>query len=183
MSDELIISQCSPTLAGIKTGSLFSCRIESKEDVIRQIRYLNKLLGRKGIRIIPLRFRKNSALIYVYRPSKLKKDISDGEVMQILKKYGYTSEAPEKCICHLINRIRDLDDFPHEIGLFLGYPLEDVCGFIEHNAKDEKLVGYWKVYGDEHEAQKLFDMYRKCTEDYLKRIRAGNSIEKLTVAV
>lgn len=47
-------------------------------------------------------------------------------------------------------------DFPHEIGLFLGYPLEDVQGFIENRAEGYKCVGCWKVYGDEEYAKQEF---------------------------
>lgn len=42
-------------------------------------------------------------------------------------------------------------NFPHEIGIFLGYPLDDVIGFIEH--KPYYLVGDWKVYQNVNEAK------------------------------
>lgn len=181
MSDEMIVRQCSPTLAGIKTGSLFSCKIESREELIEQIKKLNISLVGKGVRVIPLRFRENTALVYLFRPKMLSKDISNFYATEMLRDMGYSEIETESCIRHLIHRIRELDDFPHEIGLFLGYPPEDVRGFITNNAKNEKFVGYWKVYGDEAAAKVTFDKYRLCTEDYLRRIKAGNSIEKLTV--
>lgn len=65
-------------------------------------------------------------------------------------------------------RIRQLEDFPHEIGLFLSYPIEDVLGFIENRGKNYILNGYWKVYGNEEEARKSFFKYRKCTDVYHK---------------
>ena len=33
MSEELVVRQCAPTLAGIKTGSLFSCPCDSPEEL------------------------------------------------------------------------------------------------------------------------------------------------------
>ena len=57
----------------------------------------------------------------------------------------------------LIERLRAYDEFPHEIGLFLSYPPEDVKGFIEHHAADFKYAGLWKVYGDEQRARDLFE--------------------------
>ena len=36
MSEELVVRQCAPTLAGIKTGSLFSCPCDSPEE-LRQV--------------------------------------------------------------------------------------------------------------------------------------------------
>ena len=44
-------------------------------------------------------------------------------------------------------------EFPHEVGLFLSYPPEDVKGFIDHRANDFKCAGLWKVYGDEEKAR------------------------------
>lgn len=38
------------------------------------------------------------------------------------------------------------EDFPHEMGILLGYPVEDVEGFIINNGKNELYTGYWKVY-------------------------------------
>ena len=77
MSDELIVKKCSPTLAGIKTGNMFSIRITKDEDVYSEIRELNRFLLGKGIRVIPLKVTKELALIYVYRPKFLKKDLKE----------------------------------------------------------------------------------------------------------
>lgn len=41
----------------------------------------------------------------------------------------------------------------------LGYPAEDVQGFIENETKECKCVGCWKVYGDVEQAQKKFEQY------------------------
>ena len=65
--------------------------------------------------------------------------------------------------------------------MLLGLPSEDVCGFINNEARDCKCVGYWKVYGDEEKARKLFDRYRKCTKVYCECFEKGYSLEKLTV--
>lgn len=54
------------------------------------------------------------------------------------------------------SKLQSDPDFPHEIGLFLGYPAEDVKGFIENKAACSKCSGCWKVYGDEQAARILF---------------------------
>ena len=41
----------------------------------------------------------------------------------------------------------------------LGYPAEDVQGFIENETKECKCVGCWNVYGDVEQAQKKFELY------------------------
>lgn len=82
----------------------------------------------------------------------------------------------------LSQRLRQSEEFPHEIGLFLGYPPEDVRGFIEHHADGSKCTGCWKVYGDETAARRKFDQYKKCTRVYCDQWKKGKNIERLTVA-
>ena len=74
-------------------------------------------------------------------------------------------------------------EFPHEVGLFLSYPPEDVKGFIDHRANGFKCAGLWKVYGDEEKARSLFAKYKKCTEIYCALWQSGSKLEQLAVAV
>lgn len=183
MSEDLVIKQCSPTLAGLKTGNLFSCSVSSKEEMIQKARMLNKQLSSKGLRILPLRYENARALVYVYRPAKLRHDFLDCDVRKLLEGYGYTIDNPDACVVQLMKRLRYSEQFPHEIGLFLGYPVEDVVGFIENRAGGYKLTGYWKVYGDLEQAKRTFARYKKCTDVYCEQFAKGKSINQLTVAV
>lgn len=182
MSDDFIIQHCSPTLAGIKSGNLFSCEYEDKEELARDIRRLNRLLNPKGLRIIPMRYGRERVLLYMYRPHGLEKELAGEEALKILEQAGYESASPERCVITLINRLREGGQFPHEIGLFLSYPPEDVEGFIANHGKGAKLSGIWKVYGSEADAQRTFDSYRRCTKNFCARAEAGFSLEELTVA-
>ncbi len=176
MFEEVFVRNCAPTLAGLKIGSLFNIRYEAC-DLLSSIRSLNRRLGNKGVRIIPI----NRSLVYVYRPEKLREYFLDNEVRAILQRFGYPLEDTDLCVRELARRIVEETCFPHEVGLFLGYPAEDVLGFIEHGARDSKCVGCWKVYGDEDEANRKFLLYRKCTDIYLRQYGDGRSLEKLTI--
>jgi len=183
MSEELLVQYCSPTLAGLKTGNMFSCQYESPEQLRGEIRRINKLLSGKGLRIVPLRMSSSKALIYAYRPAMLKADLSHQDSRRILSQQGYECSKPCRCLIRLIQRMQEQGDFPHEVGLFLGYPPEDVQGFIDNNAQCAKCSGCWKVYGDEEKAQRLFAKYRKCSRVYRQQFSRGSSIQRLTVAV
>jgi ribosomal protein S24E len=50
------------------------------------------------------------------------------------------------------------------VGLFLGYPLDDVQGFIKNRGSHYKLCGAWKVYGDVEKARNHFRKYELCRE-------------------
>lgn len=81
-----------------------------------------------------------------------------------------------------MQRLQEAETFPHEIGLFLGYPPEDVEGFMQHRT-DVLCVSTWKVYGNLEAAQRTFARYKKCTRVYLDQHRQGKALERLTVAV
>lgn len=73
------------------------------------------------------------------------------------------------------------DEFPHEVGLFLEYPPEDVQCFMKDTRCGVKCTGCWKAYGNEKEAQLTFVKFRKCTEVYRKGLSDGKSLLQLTV--
>ena len=98
MSEELLVRYCSPTLAGLKTANMFSCSFESRGDMLESIRRLNRALGGKGVRVMPLRFRGNRGLIYVYRPEKLSRDLSREGTECILSTRGYCDHSAGRCI-------------------------------------------------------------------------------------
>ena len=182
MSDDYLIRHCAPTLAGLKTASLFTCPYASRDALLDSVRQMNKRLKPKGLRMLPLRFSDKNALIYLYRPKMLTADLTDSAAAQILERCGYDTGSCEKCVVRLVQKLRQQEAFPHEIGLFLGYPPEDVCGFMEHGPDCCKCTGCWKVYGDEEAAKKKFAQYKKCTRVYWDQWAKGKDIERLTVA-
>ena len=72
-------------------------------------------------------------------------------------------------------------EFPHEIGLFLGYPPEDVKGFMRDPLHGYKYIGCWKVYGDVERARKMFDRYTRCTDIYRRCLTRGTPLDRLIV--
>lgn len=180
--EEKIIAHCAPTLAGLKTANMFRLRHESKEALEEQIHSLSEKLNVKGVYVEVLKMEEEHALMYVYRSNKLKSDLALPSAMHLLEYYGYPSFDVEECLAMLKERIAQSMEFPHEIGIFLSYPLEDVLGFIEQKGKNFKYSGLWKVYGDVHEAIKLFMKYKKCTDVYRNVFANGRSLMQLTVA-
>ncbi len=180
LSDETVIRCCAPTLARIKTGSLFNCSFASQAEMVEAMIYLNRELRGKGVRAIPLRWQGGKCLIYLYRPPMLERDLRQPRAVAMLRECGYRSTRAEACLTELIHRLRSSKDFPHEIGLFLGYPPADVDGFIHHRVACG-CKGLWKVYEDEEGARRLFDRYRRCTEEYLQQLGRGYGLSRLCV--
>ena len=178
---EAMIRHCAPTLAGIKVGSLFSCRYENAVVLVQEIARENRALNKKGVYFKLLKLKNGVALVYVYRKKQLEQALSNPAVQAFLRTLGYTVFDVPYCLTILRRRVQGMD-FPHEIGLFLGYPLADVCAFIAHRGANCKHVGCWKVYHDEEGAKKTFARYRKCTQNYFAHYATGFDIAQLTVA-
>ena len=130
MLEKYLIEHCAPTLASLKTASLFS--YHAAQDPEDDVKHLNRIF--RG------------------------------------------------AIERLRMRLASGDGFPHEIGLFLGYPVEDVLGFIENAGQNCKCCGCWKVYCNECEAVRTFARYKKCRDIYKRLWQEGRSVLQLTVA-
>lgn len=182
MSDEIIIRYCAPTLAGIKTGNLFSFPYKSELETDTDLKQLNQILLPKGLQAVALGKKKNRTLILIYRKCYLERDLTSVSARQILQERQYPDDI-DSCINHLGQRLKTCSEFPHEIGLFLGYPTEDIIGFICNKASNSKYTGTWKVYGDVAKAKKSFEQFEKCTDIYYKVFKKGLPLERLVVAV
>ena len=181
MSEEMVIRCCAPTMACLKTGNMFNCAFETHAQMTDELRRLNQRLRCKGLRILPLRWRNGSALLYLYRPKMLERDLRDPLARRLLSECGYSPENMSACLTRLITRLRTEADFPHEVGLLLGYPPADVDGFM-HRKDSFKLCGLWKVYDDVESAVRQFARCRHCTKVYLDCFSRGFTLDRLAVA-
>ena len=181
MSSEQLVRNCAPTLAGIKTGSLYTLYTSSEEDYRHDIAVFNRFMNKKGLRIVPLKVCESYVLIYLYRPSILRRDLEDPLALKILSERGYSLKGPDRSVADLIRKMREDREFPHEIGLFLGYPPSDVLEFIKDPHAGYTDVGYWKVYSNVENARAVFRRYRKCTEEYGRMYKSGRTLEQLIV--
>lgn len=180
MFENSLIKYCSPTLARLKSGSIFSFEGNFFE-IELAITNQNQALNKKGVYITCLSYKNSKALIYVYRPEMLIKDFQEPKTNSFLLSYGYDASNPEKAISKLSNKIKTYSEFPHEIGLFLSYPIDDVISFINNKGCNCLFTGYWKVYHNAEAAEKAFSLYRKCSTIYANLFNNGKPLEQLVV--
>ncbi|MCQ4794289.1 DUF3793 family protein [Anaerofustis stercorihominis] len=183
MFEKYLIEHCSPTLGGLKTANLFNYPYDDETALKADVKKWNRELNKKGIILEIIKQNTDTALIYVYRVKKLREDINNENAKKFLYKYGYEDFNTYYMIKRLKTRLRESEEFPHEIGMFLGYPLEDVKGFIENAGQNSKCSGCWKVYCNECEAVKIFNKFNKCKKIYSKLFLSGSTISKLTVSI
>lgn len=166
---------CSPALCGIKPSNLVSLSIRDF-DIDKEVLELNKKFGpRICFRI--MKKEEDRCLILIYRTKLLEKTLFNEDTMMFLKKegYPYINDIDTLLDCLEIRMITN-QEFPHEIGVFLGYDLSDVLHFIN---KDKRCIhtGYWKVYSDLELKLEIFNRYTKCRDCVIRLLNRGYSIE------
>ncbi|MDE7243419.1 MAG: DUF3793 family protein [Oscillospiraceae bacterium] len=178
-----LIEYCAPTLMGIKPAGLFRYHAQSLELLRRMVSSWTETLTPYGLELRILKTKTGDCLIYLYRTQWLRRILSDGAVRIFLERMGYqVVRDPPDLLEQLSQRLCMEQDFPHEIGVFLGYPLEDVEGFIQNGGRNYSCCGCWKSYGDPEKAEALFASYRQCTALCKKWYQNGYTITQLIAA-
>lgn len=178
MIEEHIADMCAPTLAGIKCGSLFNIKMDYGTLSIK-ISDINSQLVPHGIIATVFRLR-CCTLIFVYRDNILQRMTeSDSRICGFLENLGYDTSSSETMIESLRRRVDENGCVPHEIGLFLGYPYDDVMGFIKDGGKNAKCSGCWKVYGSVEDAKRMFLEIKNCRNDFRRRYSMGIGLSLL----
>ena len=102
----------------------------------------------------------------------------DGLSMMRIPTRKGTGLILSKSLLHLKQRFEEID-MPHEIGFFLGYPPNDVKGFIENNGKNAIASGMWKVYSDKENAERLLKLWNDAKALCMSLFRSGVDISRL----
>ena len=154
-----IALQCAPLISGLRFSNLFNVNNEQAD-----------------------------YLMLLYKKDILENYFSDIRVKNILKNSGYEKNiVDEEDISGLIDTFADRyccymqtkKYFPHEMGLFLGYPVEDVEGYLKNNGENSLYTGYWKVYEDVAAKSSLFERFEKAKEQIIWFLAQGVSIKNL----
>ena len=167
-------AHCGITFAGIKAASLVRLKKECGDCIKKYARHF----GERGFVFVVLKEYARHILLYIYNREKIQEILSDAEVKSFLNGEGYVYTNACQAVEILKSRMSG-SFFPHEIGVFLNYPVEDVRAFIAHPNEGVKLTGYWKVYEGEDEKRRLFERYERCTRKILQRMSVGCSLESI----
>ena len=171
-------AQCAPVLAGVKSSNILISR-QADSDVVEQC-----LLG-TGIRCRLLYRDEEKGYWLLYRSGLLARLLAKDSCRVFLREYGYKEPSLDADLERLQNRFclyqRKETDFPHEMGVFLGYPLADVKGFIRHKGQNYLYAGYWKVYENEAEARSLFQIYASVKAFTVHELEQGKMFWQIVV--
>ena len=150
--------QCAPLITGLKVSNLLIIP-KGNEEVVKRI------LNRTGISFYRLIQTRTKTTFLLFRRNELEEFLSDENVRKFSLRYEAYMQGDKS--------------FPHEMGLLLGYPVEDVVGFVENNGKNFLYSGYWKVYENQKAKVKLFDKFKVAEETLIHLLSNGLSMSDI----
>ena len=171
-----LILQCAPFLKGIKIACILNITEENSRE-------LYEILEGTGIKFKILTRNHGKCLVLLYRRESFSRYLKRTDVREFLGSYGYENVELEKMLERLSKRVCQYSDgeicFPHEIGAFLDYPIDDVKCFIEKDGKDSLFSGYWKVYNNPGRAKMIFWAYDKAKTSAVNEYLIGKNIRDI----
>ncbi len=175
----LLAIHCAPILSGSKAANIMTVTVHEFDRI-------GYLLQGTGIRYRFLKTKGDKGILYLYREKRLRQYLEQEEIQEFLSEYGYDEVNIAKMLNLLSKRIRMYNDqdavFPHEIGVFLEYPLGDVKGFLANEGKKFMYSGYWKVYQDLQGAVRRFTQYDMERELTIQALMQGKTIREIALA-
>lgn len=182
MLETYLINFCSPTLAGLKAGSLFNTSSISRQDLAHDVARLRPSLRDAGLHIRLFTRPEGFQLFYLYRKKALQLELQHPIARKILDATDYQFSTVEEALDQLDQRLSHSKTFPHEIGLFLSYPPNDVKDFIHYGAKACCLSGHWCVFSNPEKAAECFARFDRCKLCYKRRFAHRPDIRPLLIA-
>ncbi len=162
--------QCAPVITGLKLSNLLTISPAGYAQV-------EQITEGSFISVYPLLETEEKVVMLLYQKKPLEKYISMCRVKKLLEEEGYKDLSLDAVLPVFCERYENYEegkaDFPHELGLLLGYPPEDVEGFIRHRGKNSLCTGYWKVYENREEKQRLFEKYEYAKENLIQLLHYG----------
>lgn len=158
--------ECSETLAGVKPANLVSL-VNRVRPCGRNLYHIwqqhhHTLAGSLSmLRFKVLQTTERAMLLFCYNPELLEAHLAHPGIRTLLAKAGYdTAQSAGHLLDQLGGRLQGSDSFPHEIGLFIGYPAKDVAAFMGLVKLPFTCQGPWKIYGNPDKSLCLADTFR-----------------------
>lgn len=160
-------------IAGIKPASTITLSKYGKNLYDKWNKYGRFFVGEINLEYIELRESNKFIIVMIYDKKQLQKLFSKDEYREFLIGIGYKDNNIDKYLSVLKERY-SLYNCPHELGVFLGIPLDDVKVFMYSKDKKCLISGYWRVYNNYSKAKETFDLYDRVKQDTIKSILKGN---------
>ena len=171
-----LILQCAPFISGLKISNLLIVSI--KDEALVRV-----MLQQAGISFFRLLRTEEKVTFLLFCRERLEKFLAKDEVKNILLTQEYKEFSLGSILCVFRERyaayMKGDGQFPHEMGLLLGYPPEDVWGFLKNDGRNFLYAGYWKVYGNEKKKIELFQRLDCAKEKMIQLLSNGVGMQDI----
>lgn len=153
--------------SGVKPGELLRvqhCYKSRNSEGFNFCLYRADILETLKLNYLELRVEPESSLILFYHHETLAKTLSDTKNLSLLSTLGYPAGCDMDDLLAFLRERFAVEKIPHEVGVFIGYPLKDVKGFMEKLPRTPVHRGDWTVFGDAAESLEKMSLYRKAEE-------------------
>ncbi len=151
-------------LAGVKPANLvrLSRRTRHCGRSLYQLwqKHSAELMHNCRMAICVLREDASGILLLMYDQKLLQQRLNGRCSSTFLRSLGYETPDDLAYCLHLLQQRFSAESMPHEIGVFLGYPLKDVAAFIGRNSLVVSVQRLWKIYGHRRRSEQLADIYQ-----------------------
>ena len=171
-----IAFHCAPLIADLKLSNLLMLQ---NKDLDRT----TSILKRAGISYFVVAATNGKAAVLLFDRERLEVYLRQEDVWKIFQDMGYQDDSMGKILYAFRLRyegyLTQNWEFPHEMGLLLGYPVEDVEGFISNEGENCLYIGYWKVYENLSEKMLLFHEFEKARDALIYLLSSGLGIVEI----
>ncbi len=168
--------QCAPVITGLKIANLLIVQNDS-------FLLVEQMIAETDLSCYVVSVTGTRTAVLIYDETRLQDYLGQEAVKGSMYQFGYTDLTLSSVLIKFRKRYQEYmhtaEAFPHEMGLLLGYPVEDVIGFIDNQGENALLTGYWKVYRNPVHKKELFHQF-ECARDHLiQMVHRGVSMAEL----
>ncbi len=156
-----------PLLKGVKASHIMN--VDQKD-----LEQISKVYAAYGIEYKVLSMKGKRAVLFLYHREKLERYLFQEKCLKFLLVCGYQPDVFDGLLEQFGKRMQSYqnqrNDFPHEMGIFLEYPVDDVEAFIVCKGGAYLFCGYWKVYTNPQKAREIFKEYDEAKDEMVYQI-------------
>ncbi|MDP4089297.1 MAG: DUF3793 family protein [Bacillota bacterium] len=154
----VLLYNISPVIAGVKPASIITFNKAGRNLKLLWELYSGMLLKENRIKYFEISNTNFSTTLIFYDAVLLEKVLKDEEISNFYYELGYKNISDIEGMLYQM-KFRYVGNCPHEMGVLLGIPVDDVREFMNNKSKKCLACGYWKVYNNVERANEVFKAY------------------------
>ncbi|MEW9124002.1 MAG: DUF3793 family protein [Thermotaleaceae bacterium] len=171
-----------PVLMGVKPAEIlsFSSKGEGNQ---RKVEIIHRIFSNHTkIRYQKISYRDICTKFIFYHPEALDRVLKESRNQRFLQSIGYHRLYSREMYLRILEEKIAGGEIPDEIGIFLGYPLKDVIGFMGHPSLRLTKINGWRIYGDTRLSDEIYISFVHARKQ-VREMLGSNSPSQILLAL